>query len=62
MGLQELVKDKGQIVAIWETFWRLPLVFLALFAVRGACIAVLNYCFQLFRKGGHVEKLQSAGC
>lgn len=50
-SVQALVNDKGQIQAIWTTFWRLPLVFVALFAVRGICIAGLNYCFQAARKG-----------
>ncbi|KAK9835845.1 hypothetical protein WJX74_009233 [Apatococcus lobatus] len=48
---EELVSDKGQIAAIWTTFWRLPLVWIALYAVRGICIAALNYCFQAARKG-----------
>lgn len=51
MGWQELVSDKGHIFAIWTTFWRLPLVFIALYAVRGLCIAGLNYSFQLIQKG-----------
>ena len=51
MPMQALVTEKGQLMAIWTTFWRLPLVFVALFAVRGICIAALNYCFHAFNKG-----------
>lgn len=49
--LQELYEDDGNIEALFTTFWRLPLLYLTLMAVRFVCIAVFNPLFQLTNAG-----------
>jgi len=49
--LQELYEDDGNIEALFTTFWRLPLLYLTLMAVRFVCIALFNPLFQLTNAG-----------
>lgn len=51
--LQALYKEEGNARAILITFWRLPLVYLALILVRGLCICLLNPIFRL--AGSHMS-------
>jgi len=50
-ALQELYEDDGNIEALFTTFWRLPLLYLTLMAVRFVCIALFNPLFQLTNAG-----------
>lgn len=49
--VQELYEDTGNLEALFTTFWRLPLLYLTLIAVRFVCIALFNPLFQLTNAG-----------
>ena len=51
--LQELYKTAGSWHALLITFWRLPLIYLAMMVVRCLCICLLNPIFRL--AGSHMS-------
>ena len=48
---QELYEEEGNLQVLVTTFWRLPLIFLAMIAVRFMCIAAFNPLFRLAKSG-----------
>ncbi len=48
---QELYEEEGNLQVLVTTFWRLPLIFVAMIAVRFACIAAFNPLFRLAKSG-----------
>ena len=55
--VQELYEEEGNLQVLVTTFWRLPLIFLAMIVVRLACIAAFNPLFRLAKSGA-----RSASC
>lgn len=51
--LQSLYEQEGSWHALVVTFWKLPLIYLAMMAVRGLCICLLNPIFRL--AGSHMS-------
>lgn len=49
--MQELYEEEGNLQVLVTTFWRLPLIFLAMIVVRFACIAAFNPLFRLAKSG-----------
>lgn len=47
---RELEQD-GAVQALFETFWRMPLVYVAMFVVRGMSIAMFKPLFDLVGQG-----------
>ena len=51
--MQSLYEAQGNWTALWVTFWKLPLIYLAMMVVRGLCICLLNPIFRL--AGSHMS-------
>lgn len=51
--LQSLYETSGSWHALVVTFWKLPLIYLAMMVVRGLCICLLNPIFRL--AGSHMS-------
>ena len=51
--LQSLYEAEGSWRALVVTFWKLPLIYLAMMVVRGLCICLLNPIFRL--AGSHMS-------
>lgn len=51
--MQSLYETSGSWHALVVTFWKLPLIYLAMMVVRGLCICLLNPIFRL--AGSHMS-------
>ena len=60
--MQELFQSEGNLYILWVTFWRLPLLYMAMLAVRGLCIVLFNPLFRLAGARAPFDLFLALGC